>query len=391
MNPFEADEDSDGVLDGLQTGGARGDPFFAHQWHLHSTGALASPMADATTVAGNDLGVMPVYHRYMGYHGGHPVTVQVVDTGVDYRHSDLKDAIDLNLSRDSIHHTMGSPAESATSDHGTMCSGIIAARAFNGIGVRGVAPFAKLAVSNWLAEQSNDELEAAWTQNDPEGKIAIANNSWGVDWADSDTFYEDLMGYAAEHLRIAEGIPRGKLFVKSAGNGRLRGHDSGLSYMASNRYVITVASLMSDDRYAPYSSPGSNILTSAYAGYAYQNSATIGTTYITGRSALAETLTYNSTKHCYERGSDEACSMPTWPEDTARSYTYGMNGTSAAASMVTGALALVLEACPTLGWRDVRYLIARTATQVDSGNANWVTNGAGLHHSIDYGFGRIIP
>ena len=83
--------------------------------------------------------------------------------------------------------------------------------------------------------------------------------------------------------------------------------------------------------------------------------------------------------------------MPTWPEDTARSYTYGMNGTSAAASMVTGALALVLEACPTLGWRDVRYLIAQTATRIDSGNASWVTNGAGLHHSIDYGFGRINP
>jgi kexin len=66
-----------------------------------------------------------------------------------------------------------------------------------------------------------------------------------------------------------------------------------------------------------------------------------------------------------------------------------MNGTSAAAPMVAGSLALVLEACPTLSWRDVKYLIAKTAIKVDPNNTTWQTNSAGLHHSVDYGFGLI--
>jgi subtilisin-like proprotein convertase family protein len=52
---------------------------------------------------------------------------------------------------------------------------------------------------------------------------------------------------------------------------------------------------------------------------------------------------------------------------------------------------LVLEACPTLSWRDVKFLIAKTAIQIDKENDSWNTNGAGLHHSIDYGFGLINP
>ena len=66
-----------------------------------------------------------------------------------------------------------------------------------------------------------------------------------------------------------------------------------------------------------------------------------------------------------------------------------MNGTSAATPTVAGSLALVLEACPTLSWRDVRYLIAKTAIQIDADNDTWHTNSEGFHHSVDYGFGLI--
>ena len=42
-----------------------------------------------------------------------------------------------------------------------------------------------------------------------------------------------------------------------------------------------------------------------------------------------------------------------------------MNGTSSATPVTSGSLALILEANPNLTWRDVKYIIAKTATKVD--------------------------
>jgi len=131
--------------------------------------------------------------------------------------------------------------------------------------------------------------------------------------------------------------------------------------------------LQNDNTYASYSSPGANILVSGYSGDYYQNSNTIGTTTIAGDSS----------------NSGDINSQTTWDEDTKENYTFIMNGTSAATPTVAGSLALVLEACPDLGWRDVRYLIAKTAVKIDSANASWITNASNMHYSIDYGFGKI--
>ena len=52
-------------------------------------------------------------------------------------------------------------------------------------------------------------------------------------------------------------------------------------------------------------------------------------------------------------------------------FTNRMNGTSAATPMVTGIVALMLEANPDLGWRDVQNILANTAfhTGSDIGSA----------------------
>jgi len=66
-----------------------------------------------------------------------------------------------------------------------------------------------------------------------------------------------------------------------------------------------------------------------------------------------------------------------------------MNGTSAAAPTVSGCIALVLEACSDLTYRDIKYIIAKTSTKVDTQNSTWVENSGGLWHSVDYGYGLI--
>lgn len=62
-------------------------------------------------------------------------------------------------------------------------------------------------------------------------------------------------------------------------------------------------------------------------------------------------------------------------------------GTSFATPAVGGAIALVLQANPNLGWRDVQGILALTAKQTDPDSMSWITNAAGYHHSAFYGFG----
>ena len=69
----------------------------------------------------------------------------------------------------------------------------------------------------------------------------------------------------------------------------------------------------------------------------------------------------------------------------------GARGTSAAAPGAAGAIALVLEAAPTLGWRDVRLILAESARKNDPGDAGWTTGATTPAYNFNhkYGFGVI--
>ena len=63
-------------------------------------------------------------------------------------------------------------------------------------------------------------------------------------------------------------------------------------------------------------------------------------------------------------------------------------GTSAAAPVAAGAVALVLEANPELTYRDVMHIIARTARiPTLEETEDWIINSAGFHVSDKFGFG----
>lgn len=65
--------------------------------------------------------------------------------------------------------------------------------------------------------------------------------------------------------------------------------------------------------------------------------------------------------------------------------TIACKGTSAAAPIAAGVLALVLQANPYLTWRDVQHLIVRTSVPVSTADDGWHVNGAG--HAINHKFG----
>ena len=52
-------------------------------------------------------------------------------------------------------------------------------------------------------------------------------------------------------------------------------------------------------------------------------------------------------------------------------------------------LALWIEKRPELSYRDVQAVLAHTARKTDPSDPGWVTNAAGLHHNIKYGFGLV--
>lgn len=64
-------------------------------------------------------------------------------------------------------------------------------------------------------------------------------------------------------------------------------------------------------------------------------------------------------------------------------------GTSAAAPLAAGVIALMLEARPCLTWRDVQHLIVHTAVRVEIDPDEWQVNELKFAHSHKHGFGLI--
>ena len=74
--------------------------------------------------------------------------------------------------------------------------------------------------------------------------------------------------------------------------------------------------------------------------------------------------------------------------DNGGGCTVSHTGTSAAAPLAAGILALVLEARPDLTWRDVQHLVVYSSNPGPViNNPGWRKNGAGLSYNPRFGFG----
>ena len=82
-------------------------------------------------------------------------------------------------------------------------------------------------------------------------------------------------------------------------------------------------------------------------------------------------------------------SIVTTSNSSTTPYTFNFGGTSAAAPLASGLIALCLEANPELTWRDVQHLIVEAAEPVDESDSDWTTNGAGIPINHNYGFGQL--
>lgn len=196
------------------------------------------------------------------------------------------------------------------------------------------------------------------------------------------------------------------LFIKSAGNGfgscGALSHDIHLEigcrssvsdYTNNLPFVMVVGAFNAQDRRSSYSSGGSNLWISAPAGQ-----------YGTAAAALISTDQFGLDRgYGVLAGSNEPLTRDASANPDG-DYTGLLNGTSAAAATMTGAVAVLLGVEPELTFRDVKHIFAKTARVIEPElhqvrvavdqapfilQHGWITNAAGFHFHNWYGFGGV--
>lgn len=337
----------------LQTPDLPADPLALEQWYL------------------SDANILPVWNDYTGkgirigqFEPGGPFsTTQEV---FDYRHADLQANVDKAWLNDPA-----AVVPQTFSNHATLVAGVMVA-ARNGEGAVGVAYDAKLSghyvpgngleVGN-LAQQITDVL-AKFKNYD------VVNNSWAA----TDDFVINVLPVGTLENGIKAAVETGRnglgtAIVMAGGNDRQDGGNTNTNALSANQAVITVGSINAPSDLGslqlgqkPFSNPGASILVSAPGSNI--------------NSTSRELVNDNGSVF----GSDTSVTQ----------------GTSFAAPIVSGVVALMLEANPLLGYRDIQTILAMSATKFDDPNGtDWTYNGAknwnggGMHASHDYGFGKV--
>lgn len=145
---------------------------------------------------------------------------------------------------------------------------------------------------------------------------------------------------------------KGIVYVFASGNEHHAGADVNFEGVLTSRYTISVGAVGRDGKHASYSTGGASLMVVAPGGDADQ---------------YTNNLVANPGGGCYNMGP----------------------GTSFSAPIVSGAIALILQANNDLSWRDVHGILATSSKVVDTDHESWTTNAAGLHHSNVYGFGLL--
>lgn len=197
------------------------EPLTAQQWHLQNTGQTA--FSQSGGIAGEDLNLD--FSSLMGIKG-RGITVAVIDSGVQIDHPDLV----ANVVPGSVNLVDGSDFPTDFNGHGTSVAGLIAATEGNGIGGRGVAPFANLIGFNFLDAQSLSSWLVSHGLSEDFGALArftdprVFNQSYGStppipvngDLASSPT--QALQEQVMQDVSLHSHWGRGAVYVKSAGN-----------------------------------------------------------------------------------------------------------------------------------------------------------------------------
>jgi subtilisin-like proprotein convertase family protein len=324
------------------------DPLVMDQWHLHSqrlepAGSNALPAWAAADGSG--------------------VVVGIVDDGLQHVHPDLQPgympalSFDFNNGDSDPSPIVGGNCNSSNC-HGTAVAGVAAARGGNGIGGSGAAPLASLAGLRLIAAPISD-AQIAHALSHEQQAIHILNNSWGPSGGGSAVVGPGPLAEAAIQSAAVQGRGgRGRIFVWAAGNGAQNFDNCNFDGFATSRFAIAVGALTDNAQQAFYSEPCAAMLVTAPSS---------------GGSRGITTADLVGT---------DGYSFP-----NASDYTNTFGGTSSAAPLVSGVVALMLDVNPNLTWRDVQHILVRTGHKVQPGDAGW--SASRYPHNEKFGFGLV--
>ena len=336
-------------------------PTTANGRTVTSQGVYSDPLLPSYWYLGDASGAVKGVNAMRAWddYRGSGIVVAVIDDGVEYTHLDLAANYRSDLAYDTRDRDADAFPGESSDRHGTAVSGVIAAALNNGVGGAGVAPGASL-VGYRIGFGANGTLEQLVAAFQLLTAVDVANNSWGFDGFFGDNFLDPDFAPIGDALATALAAGRGGLgtiVVMAAGNARTSGQDVNYHGFQNHRGTIAVAATDSGGNVTYYSTPGAALLVAAPGHGITTTDRVDGAGYASGDYAT-------------------------------------LNGTSFAAPMVSGIAALLLDANPGLGWRDVQEILAATAVRTGSPaswsfNAadNW--NGGGMHVSHDYGFGLV--
>jgi subtilisin-like proprotein convertase family protein len=371
------------------------DTLSPYLWHLDDI--QGSYINNKVPLAGKNINLESVHSSYTG----EGVMVVISDSRIDLTHPELKDNANTALSKDYRKSSpyFGTPSSSDNTDgHGTAVSGLSLSKKENGQGGYGVAPDATLIGYNYVV--SDQSLSKTLDQASLNGFEGIFNFSYG---------YSNCMIHSGEetdyasHLRNSA-ISNNHIYVTAAGNDFVDSQDqcggdeytpflgnANYDQVKTFPYLIVVGATNAQGTSADYSTPGSNVWISAPGG-----DQDIGIM-VADPVGCNKGFSYDST---FSFDKTDSSLNPTC------SYYSSAMGTSFASPIVTGAIALLKNVNPSLSWRDIKHILAATATKIHPSATSsshplgshlaghtyqqgWITNGASYPFHPWYGFGQI--
>ncbi|WP_195930625.1 S8 family serine peptidase [Hyphomicrobium album] len=346
------------------------DPLFEQQWHFNFLGDIEKIWEEFTGV---------------GVHVG------IYDDGLQSDHPDLAANYDASKELDvqGEHLDPLWAAAGLGNPHGTAVAGLIAA-ARDGVGTVGVAYGSSITgvpIFSGAADINGNYygfLEAVSHASE----FDIVSNSWGH----MPLFFQGAIGQDNDlNAMWMQAVESGRdglgtIVLKAAGNDNMNsiGEQS-----ATSRSTIIVGAYDATGDASYYSNYGANLLVSSpSSGDSYDF-------FNPNADPDPGLVTTDLTNGGYNMRAGYGV-----PSE----YTDQFGGTSGATPIVSGVVALMLDANADLGWRDVQNILAYSAREVGSGvggtrtaseNYQWLYNnadnwnGGGLHFSQDYGFGSV--